>query len=609
MSSSDTYEFNKSQMDQTMDHETPYTRKQYNYINDINNGNYSVGGQTLVQFDGSSIFNSGHFIDPSGMYLTIPIVRVCAFASNTLGALVQPTVESATVGNEWICTLKAGFWNLLQSHEIVVDGKTVVQQTPNINYYNNFKLLSQMSRNDLDEIGQTLGIGALDNERSLKYAGLASTLRAGGNGIKNNDIFPISSTAGDLGVATPGMQPTPSSFGTQTFNDGLYVRSVPSASNSVLVPTALGINNIYASSTSSGATATTDGDLSLMSVTNMNNEFKSNFQILATNYLVWYDTAIIRLKDVSSFFDKCPLLQNMNVLLRLYLNTGVCGIGYNKATGDMNMSGANTTFTNTCPFIINNLAKVLAPATTTNLVAGLFIQKAVTTSMLGVDLGTSKASHTMPTCRLYFPMIQLKTDNLTSYVNNNRAKKILYKNVLYQNLANIIKGGMYSQLVQSGVSRISGVLLIPYMSAQTHGKLTSSPVIDVAFHPALSPFDTAPITTPMSLTQLNVAIGGVNELMNFYNYTYENFVQQVSNYDKINGSDLGLTCGLINQSRWELAYRYYWIDCSRYSDAIQNVPRNVTVTFMNNTLQTIDVSCYVEYISESTINVIDGRIL
>lgn len=598
MSTTDSYEFEKSLREQTMDAETPYSRKNFNFINDINNGSYSVGGSTLVQFDGSSIFNTGHFIDPASMYLTVPIVRVVAFVTSA-GAIVAPAAQSITRGNEWVCSLKAGFWNLIQSYEIAIDGRTVVQQTPNTNFYNNFKMLSNMSQDDIESYGSSLGIGAIDNERSIKFSGLASTTCAGGNGVKNNNMFSVVDTTGVVGTTLPNQhQPLPSVFGTQSANTALYVRNIPSASSAIFAASAGGDSNIYG----------TASNLSLMSVQNMSNEFKSNFQI-RNNYMVWIDTAVIRLKDLSNFFDKLPLMQNMNMLLRLYLNTGVVGCTYKTGSGAITfLQGSNTTFTSTCPLIITNLA-ASAPATTAQIVAGLFIGRATTTSMLGVNLGASEATHPMTSCRLYYGMVQIKPTLLPRYIESSRAKRVLYKHVLYNNIANIDANTNISQLLQSGVTRISGVLLIPWVSASTHGLVTAvdGSGVTTAFSEPISPFDTAPLTSCLSLTSLNVAIGGVNELMNFNQYTYENFLQQVSLYDKVNASDLGLSCGLLNQSRWELAYRYYWIDCSRYSDSIANVPRNVTVTFVNNTLQRIDVAAFVEFISEVTVDCLTGR--
>ena len=457
---SDTYELSRSMQDQSMDHETPYSRKQWNYISDQNQGQYTNGAQTLVQFDGSSIYNAGNFIDGGDLYLAIPVVRVAAYSTNNTGTLVAPTADATgtsvpagagNYANEFLTTLKAGSWNLVQSLEVVVNGKTVIQQTPNVNFYNNFKLISQMSESDIKTIGSTLGISSIDDVSGYKFFGSGTTTTMAGNGLANNNIFPvIPNTALSNGTyANASQLPFISPAGTLNYNTGLMARSLPSA---------YGIGNGVASATNQNIYGTV-GTLSLFTQNQVNAEFKNNYAgILATNYMVWYDTAIIRLKDICDYLAKLPLVKNLDMLLRIYINTGVCGVNqeaHGANSGMLYMSGSNTTFTNTCPFTINNIAN-LGPATvpTTSLytVAGLFIQKAVTTSMLGVNLGLSGAAHPMSSCRLYFPMISIKPDIATSYITNNRAKRMLYRNVLYQNIANVTTGGLYSQLVQSGVT-------------------------------------------------------------------------------------------------------------------------------------------------------------
>jgi len=97
-------------------------------------------------------------------------------------------------------------------------------------------------------------------------------------------------------------------------------------------------------------------------------------------------------------------------------------------------------------------------------------------------------------------------------------------------------------------------------------------------------------------------------LQNTYSYTYENFLQQVALYEKINSSDLGLSCGLINQQYYDNAYRVYYVDCSRSQIADMRTPRNVNVTFTNNSLQTIDCLVFTEYFKELVIDVETGLI-
>src|ERR1700722_12651887 len=123
----DVYELSKSEQVQDLDKETPYESKQWNFVNDINSGVYTNSQQSLVQFDLSSIYNSGTFIDVSQMYLTIPLIYTACYSS-AAPANVAPT---ANAGNEWLITPKSGSWNLVQSVEVTVGGTTVIQNQPN----------------------------------------------------------------------------------------------------------------------------------------------------------------------------------------------------------------------------------------------------------------------------------------------------------------------------------------------------------------------------------------------------------------------------------------------------------------------------------------------
>lgn len=591
---SDTYELAKSEMPQDLDRETPYESKQWNYVNDINSGVYTNSQQSLVQFDLSSIYNSGSFIDLSQMYLTIPLIYTACFSSAT-PANVAPT---ANAGNEFMITPKSGYWNMIQSLEVTVNGKTVIQQQPNVNFHTNFKMLSQMSKDDLNTLGITLGMFP-DDIQSYLYNGASSALSTtvgpvGGNGLSNNMIFPVSAA----GVATTANTNEQNAFTTYSAPGSVYNSGLQKRSRRIA-------NNI---------TTSANGYSQLFNTNNVNNEFLPNFQILNTNFMTWFDVALIRLCDICDFFQQAPLTKNFDGLLRLYINTGAMLLGVSKATnGGMYLSASNTSFVNTCPITVNQLPVANIPANVTNLAVSVTIARStVSTALNGTILAASGAVHPMNACRCYFPMIKLKPSVALKYISENRAKKIVYTNTLSNVFTNISAGSTYSQLVQSGVRNIKGILIIPFISQAVNGALNAganaftNPIIPFAQYQ--SPFDSAPNTTPMSLTQLNVSLGGKNELMNFYSYTYENFVQQINIYEKINSADIGLSCGLISQYMWEHGYRFYYVDCSRAAAADQNSPRNVNITFLNNSLQNIDVWCFTEYVDEKIIDVELGRI-
>jgi hypothetical protein len=253
------------------------------------------------------------------------------------------------------------------------------------------------------------------------------------------------------------------------------------------------------------------------------------------------------------------------------------------------------------------------PNGTTNLVVSATIARStISQNIAGAQLSLSNASHPMNTTRMYFPQITMKPTIALKYHSENRAKKIVYTNVLSSFISNIPAGATWNQLVQSGIRNMKGILMIPYISQTVHGALNTGgnafAVPIVPFSPPLSPFDTAPLTTPCSLTQLNIQVGGVNQLMNFYNYTYENFVQQINLYENINSGDLGLSSGLISQYDWEHAYRYYYVDCSRATMADMNTPRNVNISFLNNNQVPIDMWVFIEAYDEAIMDTELGRL-
>jgi hypothetical protein len=601
----DNYEFMRSTEPQGVELETPYVSKNYSYVNDINQGVYSNNGLTQVQFDLSSIFNSTGFIGTSDMFITVPLVYVQAFTSNvSTGALVAP----AGTGSDWCrLGLKSGYWNLIQSADLQVNGKTVEQYQPNLNVYTTVKVLSQMSQDDLNSFGISLGMGTtLDTPNSLKFNNLASATAAGaypagtgpvgGNGLVNNAPFALGglvSNSGDQGAI--GLQ------NVGTYNKGYYSR----LNRVVDTSSVTGMSNLYGTAFNTGGT--------IMTATQLANEFKPTFQILATNYMVWYDIGIIRLKDVFDSMKNFPLMKRFDGILRLYLNTGVVGCGTVQATaGSLVHSATSSTFTNGCPLIVSALT-TSTPATTVGIVSGLFIARASQTTMFGVNLATSGASNPMPSCRVYYPMVVLKPEKAISYVSENRAKRVCYTTILSNQFSAITAGSAFSGLVQSGVSKIKGVMIIPFLSASTTGLLTVTNAITgiSAFSPLLSPFDQAPNQNgPISLINLQVSIGGVNVLQNNnLSYTFENFLEQMSVYEKIGSSDLGISCGLISQYAWEQGSpRVYYLDCARGNISDSLTPRNVNLTFTNNSSQTIDILVFTEYFQECEVNVESGFI-
>ena len=158
-------------------------------------------------------------------------------------------------------------------------------------------------------------------------------------------------------------------------------------------------------------------------------------------------------------------------------------------------------------------------------------------------------------------------------------------------------------------SNIRGLLILPFISSTTNGLVSGTYASSVTpFSQVLSPFDTAPMTTSnISLINLQVAIGGVNQISNVISYGFEEFMTQVTLYEKLCALDMGMSCGLINQAWWE-NNRMYYVDLSRCNPADLLTPRNITLSFTNNSNVTIDVQVFTEYFREMAIDVETGSV-
>ena len=71
--------------------------------------------------------------------------------------------------------------------------------------------------------------------------------------------------------------------------------------------------------------------------------------------------------------------------------------------------------------------------------------------------------------------------------------------------------------------------------------------------------------------------------------------------------DFGVNTGLVNQSWWE-SNRIYYVNLSRGTPADKLTPRNLNISFSNQSLVPIDVQIFTIYLDELTIDVASGTI-
>ena len=119
------------------------------------------------------------------------------------------------------------------------------------------------------------------------------------------------------------------------------------------------------------------------------------------------------------------------------------------------------------------------------------------------------------------------------YVQRNRNKKVIYRSFVTNSYTNIGVGASFNALVNSGIIHPTGILICPFIAAQSG--------VGLADFQWKSPFDTCPATmSPLSLINLQVSIGGQNVLNSTLSMTYENFLEQVNLAEQLTSSDFGV---------------------------------------------------------------------
>ena len=104
-----------------------------------------------------------------------------------------------------------------------------------------------------------------------------------------------------------------------------------------------------------------------------------------------------------------------------------------------------------------------------------------------------------------------------------------------------------------------------------------------------------------------MSVGGSNVLHSTLFYTYENFLEQVNLAEQLTSSDFGVSTGLISQGYWEWS-RWYFVNVERSQATDKKQPRNINISFNNNSNVPIDCLVFIFYSDEFVINVETGII-
>jgi hypothetical protein len=566
---SDSIVYDLSSTSETIDR--PFINKDWQYVNDQNNGSYA-SGQVIISTE--TLSNSGKWVNFQEAYLKVPVIAV---VSSKTGGVAQ---DMTAAGTEFVAGLKNGHWNLIHSMVVEYNNTAVVQSTAFTNVYSSFKAHTTYSLDDVKTVGPSIGYSP-DSETSWAF-GNATCF---GSGSCNNSNF----------VNNHNSRLTYGANSLNSGNRGFLERQLNDQ------PT-LGQN---------GSQLLTDTNK--MTDTLQNRIWKD------TNYVAIYITATIRLKDIANLFEKFPVVRGATFKFTINVNQSSFKVTKSRGTTAAQLFGANLTDATGPRMVITEMQSL--NGTNPLMIASSFGSGADATSAGAIfNSNDANGSVISASCyvgavtsqehsalnlrstfpvRLYAPLYTMNPLRLEEYLNMGQ-KLIQYTDIFSYNLNNVATGG-FNQTISNGMSGIKKVIVCPFVASAANGGYT----------PAMSPFASEPSTTSPfpggALSELNLKIAGMNVLQNNIKYGYEAFLHQMYGINSINGGvTSGINSGLISQRMWQNNYQYYVFDCSRHLPEEDRVSKAVEIYGKNNSIVALDLFVFIEVQREIKIDIATG---
>lgn len=629
-----------------------FIRKDWINILDNQNQNYN-NNQSVV--DTSQLSNSNKYMSYRESYFLMPFlvtIQQTSTTSSTTPPSTVPLFIPATNSADYACGLKNWFGQIIHSFTLDYNGTTICQQTPYINMWNSFKLMTSLSLDDINTQGATIGFYP-DDATSWQFVPVTvvptvtTPTIITGQGVCNNTATFVSTPTGVTSF---------SNFDSGAGNEGFLKRQQL-------------INFDVDGSVSTAAT--TYGTLLANGATACNNVWKTYISKKANavgtttfGSIQYSIVASIYLKHVHSFFNMCPLLKGVFMKMTLNLNntttdfstiaenTGgsaapfkpsalVC-TNVTNALGGVNplmlaSANATTATTGTTVAPVNpNGALGLIPAFTVSggatagaQVFGFKMNISVGARVLDSSLGVSGFTYgeglLARSVYLYIPAYTFNPTFEQAYLSSP-VKQIKYTDVYQYQVQNITAGSTFNNLLTNGIANVKSVLILPFYSASTTAvtAVTYGAIAGAQVQTSLndntglksgvpvfqSPFDPAGTgpTSPMCwITNFNVQVSGQNAIYNTQKYNFEQFNNQLYGQNAVNGGCTdGLTSGLIDRTRFDMEYNYYYVNVERMLPVEASVPKSIQILGTSQSAKALDLWCFIEYGSEISIDCLTG---
>ena len=557
-----------------------FVKKDWINILDDQNGNYG-SNQSIIST--SQLSNSNKYMSYREAYLAIPMVMT--LISQTLATAVNFVPATAGTSADYSIGLKNWFGQIVHSLTLDYNGTTIIQQTPYVNMWNSFMLMTSMSYNDILVNSASLGFYP-DDPTTWSFETAASV---NGVGTCNNTNY----RADGFGEVVDGAF---NNYSSQGGNIGFLKRQTYINFDPLGASGSAGPNTYTADVFNSASANLLWKSYVFNKVDGVNGANQGVLQIAVQ--------AQVMLKHLHPFFQSIPLLKGS--FMRLTMNLNNTTTRFSQVGGVFDLTSVANAVGGVNPVMVaSRLASnggVALGATT--YAVNLSVGAVCLDAQLRADPNV-QSSPLANSIFLYIPAYTFNPVFESSYISN-AVKTINYTDIYQYNINAVPSGGQINQLLTNGIANIKSVLLLPYY-AQSVANNTGLPLGVPVFQ---SPFDDAGTgpTSPLSLlTNFNCVVSGQNMIYNTQRYGYEQFMNQLVGQNGVNGNQTdGLVSGLVSQQDFEMKYCYYYVDVSRMLPVEESVPKSVQIIGQNTSVRAMDYFCFISYGVSISVDVLTG---
>lgn len=569
-----------------------FVKKDWLNILDNMNQNYN-SNQSVI--DTSQLSNSNKWLSYREAYFSMPLL-LCLASDD---GVFEP--ETPATSADYAIGLKNWFGTMIHSFTLDYNGTTIIQQTPFINMWNSFKLMTSLSWGDVATQGATIGFYP-DDPTSWAYYNAVSK---SGVGVVNNSNHP-----GNAVIQDGALSDIDNNFNSMRGNIGFIRRQQYIAFDPAGIT-----GNAECGAGSAYSTLFTSNACNNLWKSYIFN--KSGDGTTAGGLIQIAVVATIYLKHIHSFFAMCPLLKGVFMKMTMNLNNTSTEISVIGTAGDANsplVSQGITSVSNAVggvnPLMIasggsQNGGFAMGGETNVATATPYYASVSVGAKSLSTKISSRADYQVSPLSQsvyLYVPAYTFNPVFEQAYLSSP-VKQIKYTDVYQYQVLNVGAGVQFNNLITNGIANIKSVLILPFYSYSGGATGTGLPAYQ-------SPYDTAGTgtTSPLCLfNNFNVVISGQNAIYNTERYAFEHFNNQLYGKNAVNGGMTdGLTSGLIDRLGFDMNYCYYYVDVSRMLPVEEAVPKSVQIIGQNQSAKAVDLWVFVEYGVDVSIDILTG---